>query len=80
MDGSQALVAESLEGGQVVAEPLSFEAFFESDARTLFRRLCAVPGNSAEAAGRRVFIEAEMTTQAPPLRREIPQIVGSIRF
>jgi len=32
-----------------VAEPLSFEAFFETEARTLFRRLCAVTGNSAEA-------------------------------
>ena len=32
-----------------MAEPLSFEAFFEAEARTLFRRLCAVTGNSAEA-------------------------------
>lgn len=49
MDGSQALVAESLGEGQLVAEPLSFEMFFEAEARTLFRRLCAVTGNSAEA-------------------------------
>lgn len=33
----------------VVAEPLVFEAFFEDEARTLFRRLCTVTGNSAEA-------------------------------
>jgi RNA polymerase sigma-70 factor (ECF subfamily) len=32
-----------------VAVPLSFEDFFESEARTLFRRLCAVTGNAAEA-------------------------------
>lgn len=32
-----------------MAEPLSFESFFEAEARTLFRRLCAVTGNSAEA-------------------------------
>jgi len=43
------LVAESLREGQILAEPLSFEAFFETEARTLFRRLCAVTGNSAEA-------------------------------
>ncbi|HEY7659570.1 MAG TPA: sigma-70 family RNA polymerase sigma factor [Actinomycetota bacterium] len=33
----------------IVAGPLSFEIFFEAEARTLFRRLCAVTGNSAEA-------------------------------
>jgi RNA polymerase sigma factor (sigma-70 family) len=49
MDESQALVAESLGEGRVVAEPLSFEGFFEAEARTLFRRLCTVTGNSAEA-------------------------------
>jgi RNA polymerase sigma-70 factor (ECF subfamily) len=49
MDGSLELVAESFGEGHVVAEPLSFEAFFEAEARTLFRRLCAVTGNSAEA-------------------------------
>ena len=32
-----------------MAEPISFEAFFDAEARTLFRRLCAVTGNSAEA-------------------------------
>ncbi|MGZ8570629.1 MAG: RNA polymerase sigma factor [Actinomycetota bacterium] len=32
-----------------MAERLSFETFFETEARTLFRRLCAVTGNSAEA-------------------------------
>ncbi len=32
-----------------MAESLSFETFFETEARTLFRRLCAVTGNSAEA-------------------------------
>src|SRR3972149_9801096 len=49
MDESRALLPESLGEGHVVAEPLSFEAFFEAEARTLFRRLCAVTGNSAEA-------------------------------
>jgi DNA-directed RNA polymerase specialized sigma24 family protein len=49
MDEPLGLVAESLREGQIVAEPLSFEAFFEAEARTLFRRLCAVTGNSAEA-------------------------------
>ncbi len=43
------LAAGSLREAQIVAEPLSFEAFFEAEARTLFRRLCAVTGNSAEA-------------------------------
>ena len=33
----------------VVPESLSFETFFETEAPTLFRRLCAVTGNSAEA-------------------------------
>ena len=49
MDEPLGLVAESLREGQILAEPLSFEAFFETEARTLFRRLCAVTGNSAEA-------------------------------
>jgi RNA polymerase sigma factor (sigma-70 family) len=37
------------EESTVLAEPLSFETFFETEARTLFRRLCVVTGNSAEA-------------------------------
>ena len=37
------------EDAQAMPEPLSFELFFEREARTLFRRLCAVTGNSAEA-------------------------------
>ena len=50
MDEPLRLVAESApEEAQVVAEPISFEAFFDAEARTLFRRLCAVTGNSAEA-------------------------------
>jgi len=49
MDEPLRLVAESAREEQVVAEPLSFEGFFEAEARTLFRRLCAVTGNSAEA-------------------------------
>jgi RNA polymerase sigma-70 factor (ECF subfamily) len=49
MDEPLRLVAESAREEQVVAEPLSFESFFEAEARTLFRRLCAVTGNSAEA-------------------------------
>lgn len=32
-----------------MAVSLSFEAFYETEAKTLFRRLCAVTGNSAEA-------------------------------
>ena len=50
MDEPRRLVAQSAgEGAQVLAQPLTFEAFFEAEARTLFRRLCAVTGNSAEA-------------------------------
>jgi RNA polymerase sigma-70 factor (ECF subfamily) len=50
MDEPIRLVAESpREEGTVLAEPLSFETFFEDEARTLFRRLCAVTGNAAEA-------------------------------
>jgi RNA polymerase sigma-70 factor, ECF subfamily len=50
MDAPRRLVADTpREEGKVVAEPLSFEIFFETEARTLFRRLCAVTGNSAEA-------------------------------
>jgi len=50
MDESLRLVAESAgEEAHAVAEPLSFEAFFDAEARTLFRRLCAVTGNAAEA-------------------------------
>ena len=36
-------------GGAALDEPLSFELFFETEARTLFRRLCTVTGNSSEA-------------------------------
>lgn len=50
MDDHLALVAQSLpEGGPTVFESLSFEAFFEREARTLFRRLCAVTGDASEA-------------------------------
>ena len=50
MDQAVRLVAESPEGGTLaVAVPLSFADFFESEAKTLFRRLCAVTGNAAEA-------------------------------
>jgi DNA-directed RNA polymerase specialized sigma24 family protein len=50
MDEPLRLMAESAgEEAQVVAVPLSFEVFFEAEARTLFRRLCAVTGNAAEA-------------------------------
>src|SRR5918996_4515705 len=42
MDEPLRLVAEShQEEGHIVAEPISFEEFFEAEARTLFRRLCA---------------------------------------
>ena len=37
------------EDSRVLAEPLAFETFFETEARTLFRRLCIVTGNAAEA-------------------------------
>jgi DNA-directed RNA polymerase specialized sigma24 family protein len=37
------------EDSTVLAEPLAFETFFETEARSLFRRLCIVTGNSAEA-------------------------------
>ena len=50
MDEPLKVVAESPRGeGMVVAESPSFETFFETEAPTLFRRLCAVTGNSAEA-------------------------------
>lgn len=50
MDESLQVVHESSVGESVVVvEPLSFEVFFDREARTLFRRLCAVTGNSAEA-------------------------------
>jgi RNA polymerase sigma-70 factor (ECF subfamily) len=44
------LVARSSgEETRTTSEPLSFELFFEAEARALFRRLCAVTGNAAEA-------------------------------
>lgn len=50
MDQAVRPVAESPEGGtRAVAVPLRFEDFFESEAKTLFRRLCAVTGNAAES-------------------------------
>jgi RNA polymerase sigma-70 factor (ECF subfamily) len=49
MDPALRLVAQSVEEGEAVRERVSFEEFFEAEARTLFRRLCAVTGNSAEA-------------------------------
>jgi hypothetical protein len=50
MDESLQLVAQSApEEAHAVAEPFTFEVFFQAEARTLFRRLCAVTGNSAEA-------------------------------
>jgi RNA polymerase sigma-70 factor (ECF subfamily) len=49
MDPALRLVARLAEGGEAVPERISFEDFFGAEARTLFRRLCAVTGNSAEA-------------------------------
>jgi RNA polymerase sigma-70 factor, ECF subfamily len=50
MDEPLRLVAESpREEATTVAEQLSFEVFFHREARVMFRRLCAVTGNSAEA-------------------------------
>jgi hypothetical protein len=42
-------VAGSGEGERDVSEPLSFESFFDAEAQTLFRRLCVITGNTAEA-------------------------------
>jgi len=50
MDEPLRLVTGSSKGETpAVAESSSFEAFFHDEARTLFRRLCAVTGNSSEA-------------------------------
>jgi RNA polymerase sigma-70 factor (ECF subfamily) len=49
MDEPDAFVAQSPQERTLLAEPLSFEAFFQAEARTLFRHLCAVTGNAAEA-------------------------------
>lgn len=50
MDEPLPLVNESSVGETpAVAESSSFEAFFHDEARALFRRLCAVTGNSSEA-------------------------------
>ena len=50
MDDDLALVASPVsEEARVVAEPISFESFFEQEAQTLFRRLCGVTGNPSEA-------------------------------
>jgi RNA polymerase sigma-70 factor (ECF subfamily) len=49
MDEPDAFVAQSPQEGTLLAEPPSFEAFFQAEARTLFRHLCAVTGNAAEA-------------------------------
>jgi RNA polymerase sigma-70 factor (ECF subfamily) len=43
------VVSSIPEGTSLVAEPLSFESFFDREARPLFRRLYAVTGNAAEA-------------------------------
>jgi RNA polymerase sigma-70 factor, ECF subfamily len=50
MDDHLAPVAQSVpEGAPIVSELLSFESFFDREARTLFRRLYAVTGNTGEA-------------------------------
>ena len=50
MDDHLAPVAQSVpEGALIVSEMLSFESFFDREARTLFRRLYAVTGDAAEA-------------------------------
>ena len=49
MDEPLELVAESPREEGVVSESRSFEAFFDAEARTLFRRLCAITGNAPEA-------------------------------
>jgi RNA polymerase sigma-70 factor (ECF subfamily) len=50
MDDSLTPVAQSVpEGASIVSELLSFESFFDREARTLFRRLYAVTGDAGEA-------------------------------
>lgn len=50
MDEPLRLVTGSTgEETRAAGEPLSFELFFEAEARALFRRLCAVTGNAEEA-------------------------------
>jgi RNA polymerase sigma factor (sigma-70 family) len=50
MDDHLAPMARSVpEGASIVSELLSFESFFDREARTLFRRLYAVTGDAAEA-------------------------------
>ena len=50
MDDRLPPVAQSLpEGAPIVSELLSFESFFDREARTLFRRLYAVTGDAGEA-------------------------------
>ena len=50
MDEPLRLVTVSSDGETpAVSESTSFEAFFHDEAGTLFRRLCAVTGNSSEA-------------------------------
>jgi RNA polymerase sigma-70 factor (ECF subfamily) len=50
MDDHLAPVAQSVpEGSSTVSELLSFESFFDREARTLFRRLYAVTGDAGEA-------------------------------
>jgi RNA polymerase sigma-70 factor, ECF subfamily len=50
MDDRLTPVARSApEGSSVVPELLSFESFFDREARTLFRRLYAVTGDAGEA-------------------------------
>ena len=43
------VTGSSREAPSTASEPLSFEAFFDRESRTLFRRLCAITGNPAEA-------------------------------
>ena len=50
MDDSPATVAQSVpEGASMVSESLRFESFFDREARTLYRRLYAVTGDTSEA-------------------------------
>ena len=50
MDDRLPPVAQSFpEGAPIVSELLSFESFFDREARTLFRRLYAVTGDAGEA-------------------------------
>ena len=50
-DPPRLAVGAPYEDSTVLEEPLDFETFFETEARTLFRRLCIGSSWSATACG-----------------------------